>query len=101
MEKGTPHVRLHIVKQLVADGKVRTTASAIAGAIESGFSAPPFDEMCAVIQALTMRDFFKSMTAYADHTLWHDVYRPTWHGQQIYLKLVVSNDVLIVSFKER
>lgn len=101
MEKGTPHIRLHIVKQLVAEGKVRATKSALAGAIESGFSVPPFDEMCAVILALTMKDFFKSMTAHADHTLWHDVYRPTWHGQEIYLKLIVSNDVLIVSFKER
>ncbi|WP_342322990.1 type II toxin-antitoxin system MqsR family toxin [Kosakonia sp. BYX6] len=101
MEKGTPHIRLHIVKQMVMDGKVKTTASAVAGAIELGFTSPPFDEMCAVILALSLKDFFKSMTAYADHTVWHDVYRPTWNGQQLYLKLIVSNDVLIVSFKER
>jgi motility quorum-sensing regulator/GCU-specific mRNA interferase toxin len=53
MEKGTPHVRLHIVKRMVLEGKVRTTASAVAGAIELGFNPPLFDEMCAVIQALT------------------------------------------------
>jgi hypothetical protein len=33
MEKGIPHVRLHIVKRMVLEGKVRTTASAVAGAI--------------------------------------------------------------------
>lgn len=101
MEKGTPHTRLHIVKQMVTDGKIKITSSAIAGAIELGFAVPPFDEMCTVILSLTMTDFFKSMTAYADHTIWHGVYRPLWNGQRIYLKLIVSNDVLIVSFKER
>ncbi|MGL4033105.1 type II toxin-antitoxin system MqsR family toxin [Kosakonia cowanii] len=101
MEKGTPHVRLHIVKRMVLEGKVRTTASAVAGAIELGFNPPLFDEMCAVIQALTSEDFFKSMTAYVDHTVWHDVYRPVWKRQKLYLKLIVSDDVLIVSFKER
>ena len=40
------------------------------------------------------------MTTYADHTMWHDVYRPTTAVGEVYLKLTVINDVLIVSFKE-
>ena len=56
--------------------------------------------MLAVIQALTPGDFYKSMTTHADHRLWQDVYRPTTEVGDIYLKLTVIDDVLIVSFKE-
>lgn len=56
--------------------------------------------MLAVIAALAPEDFFKSMTKHADHAVWQDVYRPsTWAGD-VYLKLTVIDDVLIVSFKE-
>jgi motility quorum-sensing regulator/GCU-specific mRNA interferase toxin len=41
------------------------------------------------------------MTAYADHTLWHNVYRPRTPFGEVYLKLTVVEDVLIVSFKEQ
>ena len=54
----------------------------------------------AVILALTPTDFYKFMTTHADHTVWQDVYRPTTNAGEIYLKLTVINEVLIVSFKE-
>jgi motility quorum-sensing regulator/GCU-specific mRNA interferase toxin len=41
------------------------------------------------------------MTTHADHTIWQDVYRPMTRVGEIYLKLTVVDDVLIVSFKER
>lgn len=50
--------------------------------------------------ALTMKDFHKSMTTYADHRVWQDVYRPKTGAGEVYLKLTVIDDVLIVSFKE-
>ena len=40
------------------------------------------------------------LATHADHTVWQDVYRPSTHAGDIYLKLTVINDVLIVSFKE-
>jgi motility quorum-sensing regulator/GCU-specific mRNA interferase toxin len=52
-----------------------------------------------VILALTPKDFYKSMTTYADHRIWQDVYRPTTAAGDVYLKLTVIDDVLIVSFK--
>ena len=46
-------------------------------------------------------DFHKSMTTHADHRIWQDVYRTrTANGVEVYLKLTVMNDLLIVSFKE-
>ena len=49
---------------------------------------------------LTPADFHKSMTTHADHGVWQDVYRPTTTAGEVYLKLTVIDDVLIVSFKE-
>jgi motility quorum-sensing regulator/GCU-specific mRNA interferase toxin len=56
--------------------------------------------MLNTVMALTSADFYKSMTAHADHTVWQDVYRPTTPSGDLYLKLTVIDDVLIVSFKE-
>ncbi|RKP49476.1 type II toxin-antitoxin system MqsR family toxin [Trinickia fusca] len=97
MEKRTPHCKLSVVKSLVQQGKVRTTNSARVGAVALGLN---YEGLLEVVAALQSVDFYKSMTTYADHTVWQDVYRPrTPHGDG-YLKLTVIDDVLIVSFKE-
>ena len=54
--------------------------------------------MIAVILKLTSTDFYKRMTAHADHQIWQGVYRPITPIGEIYLKLTVIDDVLIVSF---
>jgi len=59
-----------------------------------------FDSMIAVVMTLTMADFYKSMTTHADHRIWQDVYRPITPMGEVYLKLTVIDEVLIVSFKE-
>jgi len=97
MEKRTPHCPLPVVKTLIEAGKVRTTNAARIGANELGFD---YAEMLAVVVALKPSDFYKSMTTHADHTIWQDVYRPTTAVGDVYLKLTVIDDVLIVSFKE-
>ncbi len=56
--------------------------------------------MINVITALTPQDFHKSMTTHANHRIWQDVYRPKTAVGQVYLKLTIIQDVLIVSFKE-
>ena len=53
-----------------------------------------------VVKALTSTDFYKSMTTHADHRIWQDVYRTATSSGDVYLKLTVVDDVLIVSFKE-
>ncbi len=97
MEKQTPHCKLSVIKALITDDKVRTTKSAREGAAALGFG---FDDMLAVIQGLTSADFYKSMTTHADHRVWQDVYRPKTSVGDVYLKLTVIDDVLVVSFKE-
>lgn len=97
MEKRTPHCPLEVVKTLVRAGKVRATFTALAGAAALGLD---FAGILEVVLALTMRDFYKSMTTYADHRIWQDVYRPSTSAGEVYLKLTVIEDVLVVSFKE-
>ncbi|RYF77432.1 MAG: type II toxin-antitoxin system MqsR family toxin [Comamonadaceae bacterium] len=99
MEKGAPHCKLPVVKALIEAGHVRATASAFSGARELGIH--DLAGMCAVVCALTSADFYKSMTTHADHRVWQDVYRAkTSAGDEVYLKLTVIDDVLIISFKE-
>ncbi|ENU7093024.1 TPA: type II toxin-antitoxin system MqsR family toxin [Salmonella enterica] len=50
---------------------------------------------------MPLADFHKSMEAEKDPGYWQEVYRPTYLGQQIYLKFIVKDDVVIVSFKEK
>jgi motility quorum-sensing regulator/GCU-specific mRNA interferase toxin len=97
MEKRTPHCKLSVVKALIEAGQVKTTKTAREGAAALGFD---FDSMITVIMALTPADFYKSMTTHTSHQLWQDVYRPSTIVGEVYLKLTVIDDVLIVSFKE-
>jgi motility quorum-sensing regulator/GCU-specific mRNA interferase toxin len=99
MEKGSPHCKLPAVKALVQAGRVRATASAFVGARD--LSINDLAGMCAIVLALNSDDFYKSMTTHGDHRIWQDVYRGiTADGTEVYLKLIVIDDLLIVSFKE-
>jgi motility quorum-sensing regulator / GCU-specific mRNA interferase toxin len=97
MEKHSPHCKLTAIKALIKQGRIRTTHSARLGAEILGFD---FEAMIDVVCNLTTADFYKSMTTHADHTIWQDVYRPRTDAGDVYLKLTVIDDVLIVSFKE-
>ncbi len=96
MEKRVPHCRLSVVRQLIADGRVDTTHAALSGAAQLGLTR---DEVLEVVGKLTMTDFFKSMTSYTDHRIWQDVYRPMTRAGPAYVKLIVVDNVLVVSFK--
>ena len=97
MEKSIPHCKLSAVKALLETGKSRVTRTARTGASTLGFDYPG---MLAVVSALLPSDFYKSMTTYEDHTVWQDVYHPVTPLGDVYLKLTVVDDLLIVSFKE-
>ncbi|WP_439327499.1 type II toxin-antitoxin system MqsR family toxin [Lonepinella sp. BR2357] len=97
MEKRTPHCKLDKVKSLIAEGKYTQTQSAIMGAASMGID---YHTMIEIVNNLTSADFYKSMTTYSNHQIWQDVYRPHTEYGDVYLKLTVIDEVLIVSFKE-
>jgi len=97
MEKWTPHYRLSIVKSMIQAGKVSIGKVARRGGKALGFER---SEMVDVVMALTLKDFYKSMTTYVDYKVWQDVYHPVTKAGLVYLKLTVTDDVQLVSFKE-
>ena len=97
MEKHRPHCPLPEIQRLIDAGQVRATLSALAGGAALGLD---FDGILDVVSALTLADFHKSMTTHADHRVWQDVYRPSTPVGEVYLKLTVIDDLLIVTFKE-
>lgn len=60
------------------------------------------EDVITIIHALTPQNFYKSMTTYADHQIWQDVYHAEYHGVMLYIKFMIdSQGYLIVSFKEK
>ena len=72
MEKRTPHYDLaRIQADVVSLGVAAFTKTALDGGRSMGLTS---GEMLAVIAALNRRGFYKSMTTFADHRVWQDVY---------------------------
>jgi motility quorum-sensing regulator/GCU-specific mRNA interferase toxin len=72
MEKRKPHYELVRIQADVARlGAAAFTRSALDGGRAMGLTS---GEMLAVIASLSRHDFYKSMTTYADHRTWQDVY---------------------------
>ena len=100
-EKRKPHYSLSRLQALVRNPITREiTASSRVGAAKFGWSE---EEIVLCVLELALRDFYKSMTSYYDSKIWQDVYRPTFRGVELYVKLQVSPEErgVVISFKER
>jgi motility quorum-sensing regulator/GCU-specific mRNA interferase toxin len=101
MEKRRSHYPLTVVQQLAVDpARTRFTRVALDGAAELGFDTM---KLLTVVTKLRPEDFYKSMTTYADGSIWQDFYRPTVNGTPLYVKVTVyaAENLLVVSFKRR
>ena len=98
MEKRKAHYPLAKVKRLIAESRVSFTMTATAGGATMGFA---IEEMLDVVSSLAIKNLYKSMTAHADHKVWHDVYHVDTGRGVVYLKLTIVGDLLIISFKEK
>lgn len=63
-------------------------------------SYPTRLKTCFYTSALSLSLQLRKKHPHANHTIWQDVYRPRTAAGDVYLKLTVLDDVLIVSFKE-
>jgi motility quorum-sensing regulator/GCU-specific mRNA interferase toxin len=95
----TPTHNLAQIVALVRAGKVRSTRVALEGAAALGLD---YDGMLAVIVNLPHAgSFYKTMESRQDLGHWMDVYHTvTPAGDDVYLKLMIRDGALIVSFKE-
>ena len=101
MEKRRPTYDLEAIR--TALGSVETlaiTSSALRDAIGLGFDRAGIAE---TIAGIDRRMFYKSMTTFADHRLWQDVYHVPARGMVLYVKFQadVITEFMVMSFKEK
>ncbi len=59
-------------------------------------------EMLSVVASLSRRDFYKSMTTFADHRVWQDVYHATTPlRKEAYIKITLRDFAPVIQFKEK
>ncbi len=100
MEKRTPHYDLKDIQAAVVRlGATAFTRIALDGGRTMGLTVT---EMLAVIGSMTRRDFYKSMTALADHRVWQDVYHATTPVKKdAYIKITLRDSAPVIQFKEK
>lgn len=99
-EKRKPHYSLAVVKKAFANvASLNRTYSSKQGAHALGMSD---SDIVAVVQALSVADFDKSMTSHADNTVWQGVYKPMFGNRALYVKFTLDAEkaLLLISFKE-
>jgi motility quorum-sensing regulator / GCU-specific mRNA interferase toxin len=100
VEKRTPHYDLARIQRVVARlGAAAFTKTAIDGGRNMGLTTA---EMLAVVASLSRHQFYKSMTTYADHRVWQDVYHaPTPARREAYIKITFRDAAPVIQFKEK
>ncbi len=80
--------------------RLAVTSTAVRTAAAIGFGRA---EIVATIQAMQREHFYKSMTAYANHRLWQDVYHVPSPAGVLYVKFTADavTEFLLMSFKEK
>ncbi|MBY5778798.1 type II toxin-antitoxin system MqsR family toxin [Rhizobium leguminosarum] len=101
MEKKRPTYDLEAVKAVL--GSVETlalTSSALRDAVALGFDRNGIAE---TIHGMNRRMFYKSMTTFADHRVWQDVYHVPAQGMVLYVKFQADlvTEFTLMSFKEK
>jgi motility quorum-sensing regulator/GCU-specific mRNA interferase toxin len=100
MEKRRPHYDLAVAQSRVVElGVAAFTKTALDGGRALGLTS---EEMLEVIASLTHGDFYKSMTAFADHRVWQDVYHAmTPVEMEAYIKITLREGAIVIQFKEK
>ncbi|MGA7563220.1 MAG: type II toxin-antitoxin system MqsR family toxin [Desulfobaccales bacterium] len=100
-EKRQPTYDLEAFKNAFSSvGRLALTGTALRSAAALGFGSA---EIVAAIQTIKREHFYKSMTAYADHRLWQDVYHVPSSVGTLYVKFTAAalTNFLLLSFKEK
>ncbi|MDY0328430.1 MAG: type II toxin-antitoxin system MqsR family toxin [Arcobacteraceae bacterium] len=98
MEKGIAHYSLNNIKELITNSQYFITQTARIDYVSLGFND---DEVLEVIQSLESKDLYKSMTSFQNSSIWQDVYYKQAKNIDLYIKLQITQNAIIISFKER
>ena len=100
MEKYTPHYDLAVIKADVRRlGEKAFTSTARNTGRKLGLDIHEMQDVIFQLQTGMLR---KSMTTYADHRIWQDVYHISSRGMEIYIKVTYRSGGIppVISFKE-
>ena len=102
MEKHKPHYSLAEIKRAFSDAD---NLGSMTGSARNGIRALKLsdEDVVNVVQSLSKSDFRKSMTSQRDHTIWHDVYSPSYEEVELYVKFTRDEEnkyYLLISFKQ-
>jgi motility quorum-sensing regulator/GCU-specific mRNA interferase toxin len=100
-EKRKPTYDLEAFKAAFASvDEINVTGTAVRSAAAMGFGRA---EIVATIQTMQRPHFYKSMTSYADHRIWQDVYHVPSDVGTLYVKFTADavTEFLLLSFKEK
>lgn len=101
MDKRKPTYDLDAFKAVAGTPeRLNATGTAIRSAATLGYGR---EEIAATIRSMDRTQFYKSMTAYADHRVWQDVYHVPSGAGVLYVKFTADTvtEFLLLSFKER
>jgi len=93
-----PTYNLDTLQSLIKRHDYLITMSASNGAISMGMNDA--DIVTAVMQ-LKADNFYKTMQSEKIPTLWQDVYHLEFKGKTLYIKLQITANAVIISFKEK
>ena len=96
MEKFNPNYSLEEFKS----SNFAITRSAIRTAQELGFYE---EDIRKIVSKMELKHFYKSMTSYANHKIWQDVYHVPFGKLVLYVKFTqeVISEFTLLSFKEK
>lgn len=101
MEKRKPTYDLSSVKAAFCQPeRLAVTLKARQDATRLGFDD---QDIVDAIQSMERRHFYKSMTSFADHAAWQDVYHVPFNGVLLYVKFTADRVTVfrLLSFKEK
>ena len=93
-----PAYSLEAVKNSINNGNYRITFSASQGAIALGLDEEDIKEIGLNILE---SDFKKTMNAYKRSGTMQDVYNPVYKGIELYYKVQLVGEVIIISCKQK
>lgn len=99
MEKRKPTYDLDAFKAAFSSvDRLRVTGTAVRTAAALGLGRA---DIVATIQTMRRSQFSKSMTSYADHRIWQDVYHVPSRAGVLYVKFTADavSEFLLLSFK--
>jgi motility quorum-sensing regulator/GCU-specific mRNA interferase toxin len=100
-EKQKPTYDMDAIKAVFSTARrLHVTGTALKSAASLGFGR---SEIVATIQSIERAHFYKSMTSFADHRVWQDVYTVPSEVGPLYIKFTadVVTEFLLLSFKEK